>query len=110
MHLPALRLAAVSLAAALLSVSVRADVRVPTVISDHMVLQAETPANVWGWAEPGEKVTVKFGSQTKETATSPEGTYLIDGTVLDNNNKLTNYIRTVNPGVLTIGKVVLSVD
>jgi len=30
-----------------------------------MVLQRDKPLRVWGWAEPGEKVTVTFGSQTQ---------------------------------------------
>ncbi len=30
-----------------------------------MVLQRDKPIRVWGWAEPGEKVTVTFGSQTQ---------------------------------------------
>ena len=38
-----------------------ADVRLPAVFSDHMVLQREAPVPVWGWANPGEKVTVAIG-------------------------------------------------
>ena len=32
--------------------------RLAAVFSDHMVLQRETEAPVWGWAQPGSKVTV----------------------------------------------------
>jgi sialate O-acetylesterase len=38
----------------------RADVRVPSVIGDNMVLQQGRKVRVWGWAEPGERVTVSF--------------------------------------------------
>lgn len=38
---------------------VTADVRLPAVISDNMVLQQKTKARIWGWADPGEKITVK---------------------------------------------------
>lgn len=47
-----------------------ADVKLPAVISNHMVLQQNSKANIWGWAQPGEKVEVKgswqwfFGSST----------------------------------------------
>ena len=34
------------------------DFRVASVFTDHMVLQRETAAPVWGWAAPGTKVTV----------------------------------------------------
>lgn len=41
----------------------------PSVFSDHMVLQREQPVPVWGTAEPGAIVTVEFAGQTK-TATA----------------------------------------
>jgi sialate O-acetylesterase len=48
---------------------VRADVRVPSVIGDNMVLQQGRKARVWGWAEPGERVTVTFrGRKSRATA------------------------------------------
>jgi sialate O-acetylesterase len=40
---------------------VRADVRLPGLFSDHMVLQRGKPIWVWGWATPGEQVTVTLG-------------------------------------------------
>ncbi len=40
---------------------VQADVKLPAVFSDHMVLQREKPIAVWGWADDGEKVTVRLG-------------------------------------------------
>src|ERR1044072_7892391 len=49
--------------------AVRADVRVPSVIGDNMVLQQGRKVRVWGWAEPGERVTVSFRGD-KATATA----------------------------------------
>ena len=37
-----------------------AEVRLPPMFSDSMVLQQGTPVPVWGWADDGEVVTVKF--------------------------------------------------
>ena len=42
----------------LLASCVSADVRLPAVFSDNMVLQQQRDVPVWGWAEPGERVTV----------------------------------------------------
>jgi hypothetical protein len=39
----------------------------PAVISDHMVLQANAPAAVWGWADASEEVKEEFAGQTKST-------------------------------------------
>ena len=36
----------------------QADVRLPAVIGDNMVLQQGQKVPIWGWAEPGEEVTV----------------------------------------------------
>ncbi|MCF7956702.1 MAG: sialate O-acetylesterase [Phycisphaerae bacterium] len=35
-----------------------ADVRLAAVLGSNMVMQRETKANIWGWADPGEKITV----------------------------------------------------
>ena len=49
----------------------------PDVISDGMVLQQNQRAPIWGKADPGETVTVKFAGQSK-TATAPaNGNWLI---------------------------------
>jgi len=38
--------------------SARADLRLPALFSDHMVLQAGKVDAVWGWADPGDQVHV----------------------------------------------------
>ncbi|MBS1985762.1 MAG: hypothetical protein JST16_16510 [Bdellovibrionales bacterium] len=50
-----------------------ADVKLPAVIGDHMVLQQGIPVKIWGWAQPGESVTVQFAGQTVTGMTAPEG-------------------------------------
>lgn len=46
-----------------------AEVSVPNIFGDHMVLQQNQKIRVWGWATPGEKVTVTLGkSQAVATA------------------------------------------
>lgn len=50
-----------------------ADVKLPGVFGDHMVLQRETPVPVWGWADPGEKVTVILGEQSKTATADANG-------------------------------------
>ena len=43
-----------------LAVSVQADVKLPGLFTDNMVLQQGQPVPVWGWAEEGENVIVEF--------------------------------------------------
>ena len=42
-----------------------ADVRLPSIIGDNMVLQRGGKAPIWGWAEPKELVTVRIGEGTR---------------------------------------------
>ena len=47
----------------------RADVRLPALFSDNMVLQRDARVPVWGWADEGEAVTVAFrGEEVSATA------------------------------------------
>jgi sialate O-acetylesterase len=41
-----------------------ATVRLPALVGSHMVLQRERPVPVWGWAAPGERVSVTFRGKT----------------------------------------------
>jgi len=52
-----------------------ADVRLPNLLSDHMVLQREKPVALWGWAEPGEKVTVTLQDETRSVTADNEGSW-----------------------------------
>ena len=57
--------------------SARADITLPAVFSDHMVLQRGVVVPVWGWAEAGEEVTVSFGAQTKSTKAAANGKWSV---------------------------------
>jgi sialate O-acetylesterase len=48
-----------------LSVSAVAELKLPALFSDGMVLQRDQPVAVWGWADPGADVTVSFADQQK---------------------------------------------
>src|SRR5271170_4342434 len=50
-----------------------ADVRLPAIISDNMVLQQKTKVTVWGEADPNEKVTVKIGAVTQSVTSGVDG-------------------------------------
>ena len=52
---------------------------IPHVFGDHMVLQSGQPIPVWGWAKPGESVTIAFAGQTKRTiAAATDGAWKIE--------------------------------
>ncbi|HWD92635.1 MAG TPA: sialate O-acetylesterase [Verrucomicrobiae bacterium] len=66
---------AVSLVA--LASHANAEVRLPHVFGDHMVLQRDKPLIIWGWAAPNETVTVKISSATQSTQANASGEWKI---------------------------------
>jgi len=54
-----------------------AAVKLPQLVSDGMVLQRNAKTNVWGWADAGEKVTVKFKGKTYQATTGSDGKWKI---------------------------------
>lgn len=55
----------------------RGDVKLPAVFGSHMVLQREMPVPVWGWADPGEEVTVVFRDQAAQTTADAAGKWSV---------------------------------
>jgi sialate O-acetylesterase len=56
---------------------VQADVKLPAIFGSHMVLQRDQKDRVWGWAEPGEEVTVKIAEQTHATKAGSDGSWQV---------------------------------
>jgi sialate O-acetylesterase len=54
-----------------------AQIRLPRLVRDSMVLQRDAKINIWGWAMPKEKVTVKFSSKTYKATTGADGKWII---------------------------------
>jgi sialate O-acetylesterase len=52
--------------------SAAAALRLPALITDHMVLQQQMAVPLWGWAEPGEKVQVQGSWQDSPSTTTAD--------------------------------------
>src|SRR5580658_7844309 len=57
--------------------AVSAQIRVPRLVSDGMVLQREIPIRIWGFGSPGEKVTVKFDGESASSVTADNGKWIV---------------------------------
>lgn len=55
-----------------------AEVRLPAIISSHMVLLRAAHVPVWGWAAPGEQVTVQIDGQARSASAAADGTWRVD--------------------------------
>lgn len=99
------------LLACLLSAGAWADVGLPALFGDHMVVQRDLPVHVWGTAEPDEAVEVKFRGQGMSTAAAADGrweVYLDPGSaggpfelVVEGNNRVE--IADVHVGEVWVG-------
>jgi sialate O-acetylesterase len=67
----------ISCIVSLIVVSSFAQVKLPRLIRDSMVLQRDAKINVWGWASKGEKVNVKFNDKTYKTTTANDGKWIL---------------------------------
>ena len=70
-----------------------ANVTLPAIFGDHMVLQQDTKIPVWGWADPGEKVDVSLGKEQQSTVTDAQGDWRVE---------FPPRVNTANPTTLTV--------
>ncbi len=50
-----------------------ADIWLPKLFNNNMILQREMQVPIWGWADSGEKVTIEIGGHIAETITGTNG-------------------------------------
>ena len=58
--------------------SLRATVELPRLISDGMILQREAPVELWGRADPGERLTLAFGATRYSARADTDGHWAIE--------------------------------
>ena len=78
-HLFSLVAVAVSAALTLTQTDATAKIRLPQIIGDHMVLQQQSSANIWGTATPSAKVNVKvsWSNEKHSTVADKDGKWKI---------------------------------
>lgn len=79
-----------------LTLQAQAEVRLPALFSDHMVLQQDTPVPVWGWAGAGEKVEVSIAGQTQDTTAGSDGKWQVKLTPLKSAQPLEMTVKGAN--------------
>jgi len=62
----------------LFAVAARANVKLASPFTSHMVLQCDMKVPVWGTAESGEQVTVEFAGQKVSTTADANGHWRVD--------------------------------
>ena len=61
----------------LISIHSAFSIRLPKILSDHMVLQRDKQLKIWGWGTPGETVKISFNGQNVQAKTAKGGTWSV---------------------------------
>jgi sialate O-acetylesterase len=54
-----------------------ADLKLPSIINDHMVVQRDRPILLWGWDEPGTEITVSLGESKASAKADSDGRWQV---------------------------------
>lgn len=85
-----------------------AEVRLPQIISDGMVVQRDRPLTLWGTADPGESVTVKVAKGKSATVTADaDGKWRAELPALKTGKTYTITIGDRTIGNVAVGDVLL---
>lgn len=82
-----------------------ADVKLPAIFGEHMVLQQDAMVPVWGWADPGEQVTVELAGQVKTTTADAKGKWMVKLAKLKAGDGLSMVVKGKNK--LTVNDVLV---
>ena len=88
-----MRFSLLTLTLASLALQARAELKLPALFGDHMVLQQKQANPVWGWDTPGTEVTVQFAGQTQTAKAGADGKWTV---------KLAPLPANAKPATLTI--------
>ena len=55
----------------------KAEVSLPNILTSNMILQRNSPVPIWGRANAGEEITVRFAGQTIKTTADPNGKWSV---------------------------------
>ena len=74
---PDMKSSGLLLVSLLLLPALRAELKLPAIIGDHMVLQQQQANPIWGWDRPGARVTVALAGQTHTTTAGADGRWTV---------------------------------
>jgi sialate O-acetylesterase len=60
-----------------LYMTAQADVKLPSIFSDSMIMQRDKRNKIWGWADAGEKIRVQFANKNYATIANEQGDWLL---------------------------------
>ncbi len=77
------------------------------VFQSNMVIQRDKPIRVWGWAAPGEKVRVTFGSQSQSVSAAADRTWKVEFPAQAANSQEQRMMVEGNSGKLELENILI---
>jgi sialate O-acetylesterase len=84
-----------------------ADVRLPAIFADHMVLQRNTPLNVWGTANAGEKVIVNLGKNSKTIIADQDGNWIVSMPSMSANERQSHKLTIIGNNKIVLKNILI---
>jgi len=95
----------VLLATMLLCIAAKANITLPNLISDNMVMQQNVPVHIWGKASIGEQVKVSVGKQNITVTTDAKGNWETWLNPMKASNSATMTVNNITIKNILIGEV-----
>lgn len=70
-----------------------AQLKLPAIFSDHMVLQQQTEVPVWGWAKAGEAVQISYSWSKEKVKTVTNKNGIWKATIATNNTRGSHWVK-----------------
>lgn len=79
-----------------------AEVKLPAIVSSNMVLQRNTSITIWGWADAGEKITIKtsWSDNLLQVVTDKKGDWQIEMQTTNSTDAQTIHIKSKKSDIL----------
>lgn len=89
----------------ILPLNAAAQLRLPALVRDSMVLQRDVPVRLWGWASPGEAINIRFLGKNFKTKTAADGKWSVKLKPLKPGGPYTMSINQIRLKEILIGDV-----
>ncbi len=85
-----------------------AKVKLPRLVSNGMILQRDIPVQIWGWANPSEKVKIEFHGESYKTKADTKGNWSIELPAIPAGGPYTMNVNDIELKNIMFGEVWLS--
>ena len=96
-----------SILSLLICFQLRAQLSVPKILGNNMVLQRNEPIPIWGYANAGDKVTVTFNRQTKNAITDNIGNWSTTLDAMPASSKPKKLIIKTNDNTIVLDNILI---